>query len=724
MGNSQSDSGSGREGHAEAEVLCVTLSLHVDDDLPAGWSPCVLGEGRLLGNWEPARAVKLRREGHFWRLHFFSPSGNVSFQYGLVSAEGTVLLEVGGRRSVAGDGREESGETDGGALVRLPLPPSPDATAAASEQVLRGFCSWSASREDVLALAGSCWESRQRGGRAGEYWAQADAPRPSDGLPSLHVSTSVHRRSEGNVSLNSVGSFHDLVLVSNGRHAPSSPPSASPPAASLPPDESEHGEDANAEAERCDTPDATAALIAAAASNETLLRTPTRLGHPGRVVPASPAPSPPVGISPSPPSAAVTERRRLVIAMVGLPARGKSFTAHKLHRYLSWLGHPTKHFNVGQYRREFTGGHTPEGYFSPENSDAVAGRTALAKLAFSDMLEWMEKDGGQVGIFDATNSTRERRALIQELCRGKCRLIFVEVLCTDEEQLRRNVLDKVRASPDYEGMPPAVATADFLKRVDDYAKSYEPLRPGDGDGNSHETFSFIRAANLASGGGSLHAERIQGYLPGRLVSFLLNQRLSTRPIFLCRHGQSQDNLGGRIGGDSALSPAGTLFATSLGVFLSQLPGEQRPHAVWTSTLRRTIQTASALPQAKVTWSALDEIDAGSCDGLTYAQMESCLSEEFAARQADKLRYRYPRGESYLDLIARLEPVILEVERQTSPVLIVAHQAILRCLLGYFLAKPVEEVPYIEMPLHTVISLTPSGGGVREEHHSLHPGPVA
>ncbi|KAJ8431781.1 hypothetical protein Cgig2_026658 [Carnegiea gigantea] len=45
------------------------------------------------------------------------------------------------------------------------------------------------------------------------------------------------------------------------------------------------------------------------------------------------------------------EDRHLAIVLVGLPARGKTFTAAKLTRYLRWLGHDTKHFNVGKYRR-------------------------------------------------------------------------------------------------------------------------------------------------------------------------------------------------------------------------------------------------------------------------------------------------------------------------------------------------------------------------------------
>ena len=43
--------------------------------------------------------------------------------------------------------------------------------------------------------------------------------------------------------------------------------------------------------------------------------------------------------------------------------------------------------------------------------------------------------------------------------------------------------------------------------------------------------------------------------------------------------------------------------------------------VWTSTLQRTIETAQALPFPKLTWKALDELDAGVCDGMTYEEIE-------------------------------------------------------------------------------------------------------
>ena len=43
---------------------------------------------------------------------------------------------------------------------------------------------------------------------------------------------------------------------------------------------------------------------------------------------------------------------KLVIVMVGLPARGKSYITKKLARYLNWLQHDTQIFNVGERRRD------------------------------------------------------------------------------------------------------------------------------------------------------------------------------------------------------------------------------------------------------------------------------------------------------------------------------------------------------------------------------------
>ncbi|KAH8949050.1 hypothetical protein BDL97_10G009900 [Sphagnum fallax] len=72
----------------------------------------------------------------------------------------------------------------------------------------------------------------------------------------------------------------------------------------------------------------------------------------------------------------------------------------------------------------------------------------------------------------------------------------------------------------------------------------------------------------------------------------------------------------------------------------------------------------------------------------------------------------------LHLKQRLEPVIIELERQRSPVVVIAHQAILRSLYAYFADKPLKEAPHIEMPLHTIIEIQMGVTGVQEKGYKL------
>ena len=76
------------------------------------------------------------------------------------------------------------------------------------------------------------------------------------------------------------------------------------------------------------------------------------------------------------------------------------------------------------------------------------------------------------------------------------------------------------------------------------------------------------------------------------------------------------------------------------------------------------------------WKALNEIDAGVCEELTYGEIRERYPDQYAARERDKLSFRYVNGESYRDLIARLEPVIMAMERE-GDIVVVGHQAVLR-----------------------------------------------
>ena len=69
------------------------------------------------------------------------------------------------------------------------------------------------------------------------------------------------------------------------------------------------------------------------------------------------------------------------------------------------------------------------------------------------------------------------------------------------------------------------------------------------------------------------------------------------------------NLKGRIGGDGELSPRGQQYAGALSKFVEE--EEISNLRVWTSLLRRTIQTAANINAPKEHWKALNEIHAVS-----------------------------------------------------------------------------------------------------------------
>jgi broad specificity phosphatase PhoE/predicted kinase len=404
------------------------------------------------------------------------------------------------------------------------------------------------------------------------------------------------------------------------------------------------------------------------------------------------------------------DRAHVALAMVGLPARGKSYMARKVARYLSWLGHKTRVFNVGSYRRAHVGSRQPNEFFDPDNE---AGRKQLhdmAMMALDDLCDWFD-DGGEVGIYDATNSTRARRRIVEARCKERgIPVVFIESVCDDPVLIDANVRETKLSMPDYAGVDPEEAVRDFRARIAHYERVYEPLDDSDG--------SYIKIIDV---GKKVVLNHIEDYLPGRLVPLIINLHVTPRPIWLTRHGESAFNVLGIIGGDADLSPRGEEYAKDLALFFqSRIP---EGLTVWTSTLRRTVQTAAHLTAKTAAFRALDEIDAGVCDGMTYAEIAEAMPAEYAARQLDKFRYRYPRGESYQDVIQRLEPVICELERETSPVLIIGHQAVLRAVYAYMMDQPPEACPRISVPLHTLIELTPTAYGCEERRVELPPVPL-
>ncbi|OLL26780.1 putative 6-phosphofructo-2-kinase [Neolecta irregularis DAH-3] len=400
---------------------------------------------------------------------------------------------------------------------------------------------------------------------------------------------------------------------------------------------------------------------------------------------------------------------KLCIALVGLPARGKSYIVKKLDRYLRWLQHSTQIFNVGNLRRRRScalNDHDAK-FFDPHNEAARNVREELAKECLEELIHFLLYEGGTV---DATNSSRSRRKMIIERIAQephlKSNLLFIESICTESEILEANIRLKL-SGPDYHDKDPRLSLVDFRKRIEMYEQAYETI-----DEDKEENIQYCKLINV---GKKVVAYNIQGYLSGQAVYFLLNFNLAPRMIWITRHGESEDNQEGRIGGDAVLTERGHRYAKALSRFLEQQrrdfndrqielrqcksplmftsspppPLIEKSFSVWTSMMQRSIQTSEFFDESVYDvkmMRMLDEINAGICEGMTYEEIKQSYPEEFEARKQDKLNYRYPGpgGESYLDVIHRLNSVIVEVERMTDHVLLIGHRVATRILLAYFL----------------------------------------
>lgn len=598
---------------------------------------------------------------------------------------------------------------------------------------------------------------------------------------------------------------------------------------------------------------------------------------------------------------------RHVLCIIGLPERGKPYIARRLQSYLSFFhGAEVQIFNLQDYQRSEPG--------SDENADAVlrdlrafmskdsslaANNMNVSKrqsgLRQSGLAENSEGSGlaessvkssadqaldsdsiatellvdnkdprrknvdsGKVAIIMSTDShasfkekwagtSKERRqwaaqTLVNEK-RMNAKLIYIEVIVNKPELIEANI--KAKRSAQGLGETSVASLRDHNLKVKQYSRMYVTLQ----DDGSEDDLSYIKLYNY---GGKVVTNRMHGYLRMRIAQFLTVIHTTPHVIYLSRHGQSEYNVLGKIGGNPPLSDAGAEYARRLGEWAPQhiqrdAAGRPVKCRLWTSSLQRTILTAEHIPHPAIplkdfddelvelvghsippsaapamppsaaegtppgeaasppggaaspsaakmpssplhlpnpapfvptpvdgmgldggagvmrgsrrlsrdeiyshvvtsgtspppelvdadyegVWEQmsprvyrnLDEIFAGEYEGKTYEEIKRAHATEASLRAMDKIGYRYPRGESYFDILSRLDPLVHEMESYHEPLLIVSHQAVLRVLYSYLMGRPRAGAPKIEIPLHTIMKITYDGWNApREERFWLGPEP--
>lgn len=386
----------------------------------------------------------------------------------------------------------------------------------------------------------------------------------------------------------------------------------------------------------------------------------------------------------------------------------------------------------------------------------------------------------RVSIFDATNSTKERREWVLKECTCRVKrsgkptgVIFVESICDDEDLLHANFMTKVNNSPDYKDMNVKEAMDDLLSRVKKYEEAYETI--------DDDSQSYIKIFNLSS---KMLVNHIYGRMAKSIVPALMAWNIGTRPVFICRAGQTMnesdranmncsmsrsENLGrqGKAFRDAlfgymkvecldfirrrqkaSFSPdlnTGTSISGMMNrgfgshVDLTSLSSQHEhneedeyvgldgvtplpfPCHILSSTMPRARQTVEwdNMPYPVEMLSNLNPLDKGDFTGEELEDLALKHPDWYNQLVADPFYTRFPGGECYGDLTSRLESVVVDIEQQVGPVLVVSHVSVLQVLVAYFRNTPVENCTSIAIPLNTMMKFTPAkGGGWQESQHRV------
>ena len=378
---------------------------------------------------------------------------------------------------------------------------------------------------------------------------------------------------------------------------------------------------------------------------------------------------------------------KLYIVLMGLPARGKSTLAVRLRDAFRKDGIPTRIFNNGNLRRIYRSldETSRSEFYSPENSAAVEWRKEFARMNMERAKAYL-CNSGQIAIMDATNAGRERRATIEKYLDDHS-IFFIECINDDEDILNLSIREKIKL-PEFARLKDKAAT-EFLKRIDYYRIIYTPLKV---------ERNYIRIDSLQN---MIIEEKHNDVIPfyDRLRDYLVTDEVKN--LFLIRHTETEYNIENRIGGDSPLTKKGKEQATALGLFFKK----KKISYIFTSKKQRTIDTAKAICEKQddcriLSLKEFDEINAGTCERMTYEDIEKKMPHVFKKRGASKYHYVYPDGESYKTMNPRIIQGINNaffLNRRANNIMIVGHQAVNRMILSHFLYRREDDVPYIYIP---------------------------
>lgn len=382
------------------------------------------------------------------------------------------------------------------------------------------------------------------------------------------------------------------------------------------------------------------------------------------------------------------ESQKMYIVMVGLPAMGKSTIAARIKESLLAEDTPAEIFNNGDLRRRMIKKNTSfADFYAPNNKEGVELREKIAKSNLEFARTFLREEG-RVAILDATNVSRQRRKLVQDMLFDHP-ILFIECVNNDTEILDSSIARKA-SLPEFHHLSFAEARKSFNQRIDYYKKIQAPF-------SDERNRILVDSLN-----NSILNISLTDPLPyfDQIRDIILTSTVSN--LYLVRHGETHDNLVNRIGGDSRLTQKGVNQAKSMAEAFQKVLA---PY-IFCGPKIRTIQTAQIIRKRQgldcrvIPLTEFSEIYAGECECMTYKEIKDQKPEIYQARLQNKYSYIYPGGEGYVSMKERIDRGIkkaLFLSARAEHIIIVGHQAANRMILSHFLYRRDQDVPYIYVP---------------------------
>lgn len=436
---------------------------------------------------------------------------------------------------------------------------------------------------------------------------------------------------------------------------------------------------------------------------------------------------------------------KIIIALAGLPGRGKTHLSVSLTRYLRWLGVKTHSFHLGDYRRASAEDDLTHDLFvpTPKSEKAHALREKVVNDCLNDILNFFKNDKGQVAIYDAVNAKPEfKLQLHKKFTDLKVQVIFIESLVTNDAIVMKNIEEAARSSPDYNNWNYDKAYKDYSERIKALAPYYQEM----GLNEDENSLSYIKFINFG--------ERIElhnsnyGYLINKVVFYLMNGSIKSGSVFLARcYKNSLD-----YNQDPPLDEDGINYARNLTNTLiehlrkdgknyieavenkdsndllerkhppelkREISVEERQPAlgvdgvsedslvIWTSVKKRTMDMTRYIKQKNINIRhriQLSQKNPGIVGSLSEEEIEKQYPDEYAQYIKDPYHYRFSRAESYHDLAIKIEPLILEMERMSGDILIIADDTILKVFYGYLMSCSCYDIPTLDFKTDEIIEI--------------------